>query len=101
MSSEVNYKKDFCLHYFDEGCWQLDVLNKVDVLLTDKKGHALLYIESKTSITNEADHRKAIAQIILTNHKQDAILSHVALIYRNAREEDVLEWIDCSDNSVM
>lgn len=101
MNSEVNFKKDFCLHYFDEGCWQLDVLNKVDVLLTDRKGQALLYIESKPSITNETDHRKAIAQAILTNHKQDAILSRIALIYRNVQEEDVLELIDCSDNSVM
>lgn len=99
--SEVDYKKDFCLRYFDEGCWQLDVLNKVDVLLTDRKGQSVLYIESKASITNETDHRKAIAQVILTNHKQDAILSRVALIYQNAQEDDVLELIDCTDNSVM
>lgn len=101
MSSEVNYKKDFCLRYFDEGCWQLDVLNKVDVLLTDRKGQSLLYIESKSFITNETDHRRALAQVILTNRKQQAILSRVALIYQNAQREDVLELIDCSDNSVM
>ena len=46
-STEVNYKKNFCEKYFDKGCWDLDVLNQVDVLLKDKKENILLYIESK------------------------------------------------------
>ncbi len=101
MSEEVNYKKNFCQKYFDKGTWDLDVLNEVDVLLKDKKGNTLLYIEAKYQITNEAEHRRALAQTILTNKKQEAILSHVALIYQDQLFNDVLELIDCSDNSVM
>ena len=100
-SEEVNYKKNFCEKYFDKNTWNLDVLNQVDVLLLDKKGRYLLYIESKYKITNEANRRKAIAQVILTNKKQKAILNRVAIIYLNEDEEDVLELIDCSDDSVM
>lgn len=98
---EVNYKKNFCEKYFDKGTWSLDVLNQVDVLLQDRKGRFLLYIESKHIITNEVQRSKAIAQAILTNKKQKAILSCVAIIYLNELEEDVLELIDCSDDSVM
>ena len=50
-SEEVNYKKNFCEKYFDKGTWNLDVLNQVDVLLLDRKGKSLLYIESKYKIT--------------------------------------------------
>lgn len=100
-SEEVNYKKDFCEKYFDKGTWSLDVLNQVDVLLKDKKGRYLLYIESKYRITNDAQHNRAIAQVILTNKKQDAILSRVAVIYQNEYNDDILELIDCSDDSVM
>ena len=82
-SEEVNFKKDFCEKYFDKGTWSLDVLKQVDVLLKDRKGHFLLYIESKYRITNDAQRNKAIAQVILTNKKQDAILSRVAIIYLN------------------
>lgn len=98
---EVNYKKNFCEKYFDKGTWSLDVLNQVDVLLQDRKGRFLLYIESKHVITNEAQRTRAIAQAILTNKKQKAILSCVAIIYLNGLDEDVLELIDCSDDSVM
>lgn len=98
---EVNYKKNFCERYFDKGTWSLDVLNQVDVLLQDRKGRFLLYIESKHIITNEAQRTRAIAQVILTNKKQKAILSCVAIIYMNEHGEDVLELIDCSDDSVM
>jgi hypothetical protein len=100
-AGEVNYKKDFCLKYFDKKCWSLDVLNQVDVLLQDKKGNYLLYIESKSSITGEAEHKEAIAQVILTNKKQEEILTRVALIYKDGEQNDVLELIDCSDDSVM
>lgn len=98
---EINYKKDFCERWFDRGLWELDVLNQVDVLLHDHRGRNLLYIESKYRITNEADRRKALAQLILTNKKQEEILSRVALIYQDADDNDVLELVDCSDNSVM
>ena len=97
-SEEVNYKKNFCLKYFDKGTWSLDVLNQVDVLLQDRKGRLLLYVESKLG---EAQRRKAIAQVVLTNKKQEAILSRVAIIYLNEHGEDILELIDCSDDSVM
>lgn len=100
-SEEVNYKKNFCEKYFDKGTWSLDVLNQVDVLLVDRKGKYLLYIESKYKISNEVQRRRAIAQVILTNKKQDAILSRVAIIYFNEYKDDILELIDCSDDSVM
>ncbi|MBR1463139.1 MAG: hypothetical protein IJ604_07150 [Prevotella sp.] len=100
-AGEVNFKKDFCLKYFDSGTWSLDVLNQVDVLLQSRRGKLLLYIESKSVIKSESEHREAIAQVILTNKKQLAILSRVALIYKDGNKNDVLELIDCSDDSVM
>ena len=101
ISQEVNYKKNFCEKYFDKGSWDLDVLNQVDILLKDKKENPLLYIESKFQIKNESSRRQALAQTILTNKKQVAILSKVALIYQDEFNNDILEFIDCSDNSVM
>lgn len=100
-SEEVNYKKNFCEKYFDSGCWDLDVLNKVDVLLKDKKGNFLLYIEAKFIITNDAEYRSALAQVIITNKKQSRIMNRIALVYQDNKKNDVLELIDCSDNSVM
>ncbi len=100
-SEEVNYKKNFCEKYFDKGTWSLDVLNQVDVLLLNRKKKPLIYIESKYKITNETQRRRAIAQVILTNKKQHSILSRVAIIYLNEHDEDILELIDCSDDSVM
>ena len=100
-SGEINYKKEFCEKYFDKGTWLLDVLNEVDILLKDKKDNFLLYIESKFKISNETQHKQALAQTILTNKKQEAILSRVALVYQDAELNDILELIDCSDNAVM
>ncbi len=100
-SEEVNYKKNFCEKYFDKNCWDLDVLNQVDVLLKDKKGNFLLYIEAKFLVASEKDRKSALAQVILTNKKQASILSRVALIYQDSAKNDVLELIDCSENSVM
>lgn len=100
-SEEVNYKKNFCEKYFDKGSWDLDVLNQVDVLLKDKKQNYLLYIETKFIISNETLLRQARAQVILTNKKQKKILSRVALVYQDAEKNDVLELINCSENSVM
>ena len=101
MSEEVNYKTKFCEKYFDKGTWDLDVLKQVDVLLKDKQGNTLLYIESKHVIANETERRSALAQVILTNKKQEAILSQVALIYLDTEGNDVLELIDCSDDAIM
>lgn len=100
-SEEVNYKKNFCEKYFDKGSWDLDVLNQVDVLLKDKKQNYLLYIETKFIISNETLLRQARAQVILTNKKQTKILSRVALVYQDAEKNDILELINCSENSVM
>ena len=98
---EVDFKTKFCEKYFDKNTWDLDVLNQVDVLLKDKNGDALLYIESKFKIENENAHRTALAQVILTNKKQKKILSRVALIYQDIENNDILELLDCSDDSVM
>jgi len=98
---EINYKSQFCQKYFDKNTYSFDVLNEVDILLTDKKGNYLLYIESKYVISNDTQHRRALAQVILTNKKQKAILNKVALIYQDSSGNDILELIDCSDNSVM
>ncbi|MBR2205717.1 MAG: hypothetical protein IJ886_10395 [Prevotella sp.] len=100
-SEEVNFKKNFCEKYFDKGTWSLDVLKQVDVLLQDRKGRYILYIESKHHIRNRAQRREAIAQVILTNKKQEAILNRVAIIYLNENNDEILELIDCSDDSVM
>lgn len=100
-TGEVDFKKNFCMKYFNPGSWNLDVLNQVDVLLLGKKERFLLYIESKTEIRSEAERREAIAQVVLTNKKQDAILSLIGLIYQDGDGNDVMELIDCSDDSVM
>lgn len=100
-SEEMNYKKNFCLKYFEKDTWDFDVLNEVDILLKKKNGKTLLYIEAKHKIYTVAKRRKTIAQVILTNHKQEYILDHVAIIYQNKFGDDVLEYIDCSGDSVM
>ncbi len=100
-SEEVNYKKNFCEKYFSKGSWDLDVLNHVDVLLKDNNENSLLYIEAKYKISNEKERKKALAQVILTNKKQTSILSRVAIIYQDSSNNDILELIDCSENSIM
>lgn len=98
---EVNYKVQFAQKYFNIELCQFDVLNEVDVLLLNRRGNHILYIESKTSI-NETEKRKALAQVILTNKKQRHILSTVALIYQDPTDgSDCFLLIDCSDNSIM
>ena len=64
-SEEVNYKKNFCEKYFDKSTWSLDVLNQVDVLLQDKRGRFLLYIESKHRITNEQQDVELLPKLSL------------------------------------
>lgn len=98
---EVNWKKNFCERYFDKGAWDLDVLNQVDVLLKDKLGNALLYLESKFQIVNLPQHKQALAQVVLTNRKQTAPLNQIALIYQDSEGTDTLDLIDCSDDSVL
>ncbi len=61
----------------------------------------MLYIEAKFKLTNETALRQARAQTILTNKKQKAILSQVALIYQDIDNNDILELIDCSTDAVM
>ncbi len=101
MSGEVNYKKNFCHKYFDKNCWDFDVLNKVDILLKDRKNIPMLYIESKSEIKNKTEYRQALAQLILTNKKQKYVLNKVALIYRDSQMNDVFDFVDCSENEVM
>ena len=99
--SEVNYKVEFANKYFGKATCQFDVLKEVDILLKDKKDNYILYIESKYIVVNENDRKKALAQTILTNKKQAHILSKVALIYKDEQNNDVMELIDCSDDSIM
>lgn len=100
-SEEMNYKKNFCLKYFDKDTWDFDVLKEVDIHLKKRNGKSLLYIEAKHKIFSDTKRRRTIAQVILTNHKQESILDHVAIIYQNKFGDDVLEYIDCSGDSVM
>lgn len=99
--NEVNYKVEFAKKYFSKAKCEYDVLKEVDILLKDKQDNYILYIESKYIIANENDLKKALAQTILTNKKQNSILSTVALIYKNNQNDDVMHLIDCSDDSIM
>ena len=98
---EKKYQKDFCDKYFGKSTWEQEVLNHVDVLLKGQRGDKLLYIEFKYRISGETQHRRALAQAILTNKKQEHILDKMGLAFMDAEGRDVLEIIDCSENSVM
>lgn len=99
---EIDYRVKFCLKYFGKTGWKVETLNKVDVLLHTRSGHPLLYIESKEKISSDGEERrKAIAQALLTNNKQEMKLGKVAILYFDTKYgHDMLELIDCSDNSV-
>lgn len=99
-SEEKKYQKQFCDRYFGKTTWDQEV-NRVDVVLKGKRGQNLLYIEFKYLLNGQQAHRKALAQIIITNKKQRHILDHVALAYLSENGDDVLELIDCSENAVM
>lgn len=101
MANEVNYKVEFAQKYFNIKLCNFDVLRQVDLLIKDKKGNILLYIESKDIISSDTEHQKALAQVILTNKKQEQILNKVALIYKDKENNDYLELIDCSQNGIM
>lgn len=100
---EIDYRVKFCLKYFGKTGWKVETLNRVDVLLHTKSGRPLLYIESKEKISSDGEERrKAIAQALLTNKKQEMLLGMVAILYYDTKQKrDMLELIDCSDNSVM
>lgn len=98
---EIDFKVHFAERYFDKNCCQYDI-NFVDLLLYNDNGQVILYIESKDHLTpNTEPWRQALAQIILTNKRQKAILNQVALIYKDPDDNDILELIDCSQNAVM
>lgn len=101
-SQEMDYKAKFCLKYFGKAGWRLDI-DRVDVRIETKALRPLLYIEAKDRISSDGEERrKAIAQILLTNKKQEIMLSKVAVLYYDTKyKRDMLELIDCSDNSVM
>ena len=101
-SQEVDYKTKFCLKYFGKTGWRLDI-DYVDVRLETKAHRPLLYIEAKEKISSDGEERrKAIAQVLLTNKKQQLPLGKVAILYYDTQHQrDMLEVIDCSDNSVM
>lgn len=100
---EFDYRVKFCLKYFGKTGWKIETLNRVDVLLHTQSGRPLLYIESKERISSDSEERrKAIAQALLTNKKQERMLGKVAILYFDTKyERDMLELIDCEDNSVM
>jgi hypothetical protein len=100
-TEEKKYQKNFCDKYFGKTTWDQEVLNHVDVLLKGQHGEKLLYIEFKYRVTGEAQHRRALAQAILTNKKQEHILDKVGLAFMDADGHDVLEVIDCSEDTVM
>ena len=93
-TEEKKYQKNFCDKYFGKTTWDQEVLNHVDVLLKGQHGEKLLYIEFKYRVTGETQHRRALAQAILTNKKQEHILDKVGLAFMDADGHDVLEVID-------
>ncbi len=100
-SEEKSYQLKFCDKYFGKGNWDQEVLSHVDVLLKGRRGQNLLYIEFKHRLGSLQNHRRALAQAIITNKKQQHILDRVGLAYMTEDGRDALEIIDCSDNSVM
>lgn len=98
-NDEIDYKVKFTQDYFNPKLCKYDN-ERIDIILLDKKGSPLLYIEAKTALSNTQAREKALAQIVLTNKKQSQILNHLALIYKE-NDNDILEFIDLLDDSVM
>ena len=98
-NDEIDYKVKFTQDYFNPKLCKYDN-ERIDIILLDKKGSPLLYIEAKTALSNTQAREKALAQIVLTNKKQSQILNHLALIYKE-NNNDILEFIDLLDDSVM
>ncbi len=95
---EIDYKVKFSQEYFNPKLCKYDN-ERIDIILLDKKGNPLLYIEAKVTL-NPQERAKALAQVVLTNKKQKHILNHLALIYKE-NGNDVLEFIELLDDSVM
>lgn len=95
---EIDYKVKFSQEYFNLKLCKYDNERR-DIILLDKKGNPLLYIEAKVTL-NPQERAKALAQVVLTNKKQKQILNHLALIYKE-NGNDVLEFIELLDDSVM
>lgn len=97
-SDEIDYKVKFTQEYFNPKLCKYDN-ERIDIILLDKKGNPLLYIEAKVTL-NPQERAKALAQVVLTNKKQKHILNHLALIYKE-NGNDILEFIELLDDSVM
>lgn len=95
---EIDYKVKFTQEYFNPKLCKYDN-ERIDIILLDKKGNPLLYIEAKVTL-NPQERAKALAQVVLTNKKQKQILNHLALIYKE-NGNDILEFIELLDDSVM
>lgn len=95
---EIDYKVKFSQEYFNPKLCKYDNERR-DIILFDKKGSPLLYIEAKLTL-NPQERAKALAQVVLTNKKQKQILNHLALIYKE-NGNDILEFIELLDDSVM
>ncbi|WDL71841.1 hypothetical protein [Helicobacter winghamensis] len=95
---EIDYKVKFSQEYFNPKLCKYDNERR-DIILFDKKGNPLLYIEAKLTL-NPQERAKALAQVVLTNKKQKQILNHLALIYKE-NGNDILEFIELLDDSVM
>ncbi|EEO25501.1 hypothetical protein [Helicobacter winghamensis] len=95
---EIDYKVKFSQEYFNPKLCKYDN-ERIDIILLDKKGSPLLYIEAKLTL-NPQERAKALAQVVLTNKKQKQILNHLALIYKE-NGNDILEFIELLDDSVM
>lgn len=95
---EIDYKVKFSQEYFNPKLCKYDN-ERIDIILLDKKGNPLLYIEAKVTL-NLQERAKALAQVVLTNKKQKQILNHLALIYKE-NGNDILEFIELLDDSVM
>lgn len=99
VSQEMDYKRYFCDKYFANLDYHFDI-NFIDVVV-NKYNNPFLYIEFKNIIFNDNDRKRALAQIILTNKIQKHILNKVAIAYKDENNDDILIYIDCSDNSIM
>lgn len=78
-NDEIDFKVKLTQNYFNPKLCKYDS-GQIDIILFDKQGKPLLYIEAKTALPNTQAREKALAQVVLT--KQSQILNHLALIYK-------------------
>lgn len=98
-SQEMDFKRYFCEKYFKKNSYNFDI-NYVDAVINNR-GKTILYIEFKYILTNENDVKSALAQIVLTNKIQKNILSNLAVAYKDGKDNDILIFINCSDDTIM